>query len=58
MDDDKVIDMSNVIDPEQMPLCPLCDQPIGDYEPAGLILAHGYKGLAHVICIAENRDDD
>ena len=43
-------------DPETMPLCPFCDQPIMDYEPAAVIAAHGVRALAHSCCVEEASD--
>ena len=56
MSDDDIVDLSDVIEPDDMPLCPLCDNVINDWEPSALLFAHGVKGLAHVICIGGARE--
>lgn len=48
-----ITDVNGYIDPEEMPLCPLCDQPIMTYEPTGEIHCAGTKALAHEACIEE-----
>jgi len=48
-----MIDITNQIDPEEMPLCPLCDQPIFTYEPHQVVTAAGAKALAHEDCARE-----
>lgn len=48
-----MIDVSTQIDPEQMPLCPLCDNVITDWEPAVVVSCVGSKGLAHEFCVEE-----
>lgn len=42
-----------VDDPEDMPLCPLCDNVIDAYEPAVVVTAFETKGLAHELCLEE-----
>lgn len=37
-------------DPEDMPLFPLCDQPILEYEEALVTFAFGMKALVHRDC--------
>lgn len=39
--------------PEEMQLCPLCDNPIAEWELAALVTAFGWKGLAHADCVRE-----
>lgn len=47
----KVFDLtSSDVDHECMPLCPLCDQPVMDYEPAAIGTAAGAKCLVHEDC--------
>lgn len=35
---------------EELPLCPLCDQPIFTHENYGIVLCHNVVALAHVEC--------
>ncbi len=46
-----MVDVSDIIEPEQMPLCPLCDNAILDWEPVVLVTCGGSKGLAHSDCV-------
>ena len=45
------MDMTDEIDLETMPFCPLCDDALGVEEPTIVITAHGMRALAHVICV-------
>ena len=38
--------------------CPLCDNAINDFEPAGLYFAHGMKSLACQSCLDQLGDTD
>ena len=42
-----------ILDPEDIPLCPLCDQPILDWQEGEVAVAGGLKCLAHEDCIEE-----
>lgn len=42
---------------EQMALCPLCDNAIEEFEPVCIVVAHGFKSLAHTPCYQELLDD-
>lgn len=46
-----MIDISHLIEPEDLPLCPLCDQPIMSYEESVTVMAAGAKAMAHQDCI-------
>ncbi len=46
-------DVSDHIEPERMPCCPLCDNGILDWELCAVITAHGGKALAHADCVEE-----
>lgn len=48
-----MIDISHGIDPEDIPLCPLCDQPIMTYETVAIVTAAGAVALAHEDCTNE-----
>jgi len=54
-DDDEIADLSDSIDPFDIPCCPFCDNAILMYEPGYVFIAHGVKALAHIQCIAEAR---
>lgn len=46
-----MIDIAHQVeDPETMPLCPLCDQPIFSYELVEVGVAHGCAALIHQDC--------
>lgn len=51
----------HVDDPESLPLCHFCDQPIWDYEPSEVVTAYQVTFLIHVGCaedeIGEQRID-
>jgi len=48
-----MIDISRAIDPEDIPLCPLCDQPIMRYETVAIGTAAGAVALVHEVCAKE-----
>ena len=54
-----IIEMSQVniegliTEPEEMPLCPLCDQPLLIFEEVVVGLAHGCGALVHLPCCEE-----
>ena len=41
------------LEPESFSLCPLCDQPIFDYEETEIITGFGMKILTHLHCSEE-----
>lgn len=45
-----MIDISKAIDPEELPLCPLCDQPIMRHELVDIGTAAGAVALIHEDC--------
>lgn len=45
-------------DPEDMPQCPLCDQPIFSYEESRIVTAFVVKYLAHEDCYQEAVSDE
>ena len=45
-------------DVEQMPLCPLCDQPMFRGEDIKLVEVERCMGLAHASCCIEADQDD
>lgn len=45
-------------DPEEFPLCPLCDQPIFTYEEARIASAFCVKCLVHESSYQEAQDDE
>lgn len=53
-----MIDISNAIDPEDIPLCPLCDQPIMNYETVSIGTAAGAVALVHEDCANELSEDE
>lgn len=56
-EDDYIIDLTGAIENlEDMPLCPLCDQPLDYWEVTRTFKAHGYIALAHIQCIANERE--
>ncbi|WP_165856772.1 hypothetical protein [Marinobacter sp. JSM 1782161] len=48
-----MIDLTGCIDLDDVPLCPLCDQPIFNYEDSIDITAGGVKAMAHLGCTQE-----
>jgi hypothetical protein len=53
-----MFDIAYLIDPDHVPLCPICDQPIFDYEEVLLFTAHGQKGLGHSCCVKGELNDE
>lgn len=51
------VDLSEGIEIEDIQLCPLCDNPIDDWDNAALFFAHGFKQLGHTFCIVDLRDE-
>lgn len=43
--------MKGIVEPESMPVCPLCDNKLLEFDDVTLIFANGGKGLAHIKCI-------
>lgn len=41
-----------------MPCCPICDNAIEDWEAHAVIAGNGAKGLAHLMCVEINDDED
>ncbi len=55
---DAITDLTNVIDEiEQMPLCPLCDQPLEHWMEIDMFTAHGMKAAAHSDCINNHNNE-
>ena len=54
---EEIVDFSEAVEPDDMPMCPLCENSITEDEPACLIFAHGCKGIAHSLCVMSARDD-
>lgn len=52
-----VVDLSEALEPEEMSVCPLCDNSMFDWDECAIFLAHGDVALAHVSCIAEKRTE-
>ena len=50
-----MIDITNMIEPESVPLCPLCDQPISQYEEIDIFSAHEMVGIGHKFCIEQEQ---
>jgi hypothetical protein len=50
---DIMIDLTERIEIDDMSLCPLCDQPILNYEEISIFSAHGMVGLIHKGCAEE-----
>lgn len=44
-------------DPEDMGLCPLCDNVIMEWETIDIVCAYGVQSLAHDACIMEDMND-
>ena len=49
-------DISDYIDCFDMPICPLCDNAIYDYEPYIIVSCHDVIGLVHLFCLEEAED--
>ena len=45
-----MFDISEIIEPGEMPCCPVCDNEIQEWEEVVLVVAHGSKGIAHKCC--------
>ena len=52
-----MVDVSNNIDPDDMPLCPYCDNAIEKSEPAVIVKSGPFKGLAHAACLEASEED-
>lgn len=48
-----VINVDGHVDHDDMPLCPLCDQPIFKYEEFEIITAINTLAIAHKWCVEE-----
>lgn len=57
MSNDDVVDLSEALDEEDMPMCPICGNAILAHETAQVVIAHGTKALACLPCIRETRKD-
>ncbi len=53
-----MIDISKAIDPEEIPLCPLCDQPIMRGELVDIGTAGGAIALIHEDCANQLKDGE
>lgn len=42
-----------IVEPEDIPLCPLCDQPVFQWDQAEVVTAFDCKALAHADCTLE-----
>ncbi len=51
-------DLTGQIHVEQMPLCPLCDQPMVQGEELKIVEVDRCLGLAHSSCCLEADEDD
>lgn len=51
-------DLTNEIDIDDMPVCPLCGQPLDCFDRHVRIHAHGYMAMAHVSCLAWREDNE
>jgi len=49
-------DVSSVVDPLDMPCCPLCDNAILEWQEMAVVVCEGSKALAHGDCV-ENTDE-
>lgn len=53
----EIVDLSQGVEPDDMPLCPLCDHPIMDFEPFTIFCAWSTYALGHVECVAAKREE-
>jgi len=53
-----MIDLTGHVEPDDMPLCPLCDNAILEWDGVVLVSCGGAKGLAHSDCVAEITEDE
>lgn len=53
----KAIDINGYINPEDIPLCPICDGPIMSYEEWAIVTCVGTISLAHQDCVNETLED-
>lgn len=54
----KPVNIDHLLDSsEDMPLCPICESIIGNYETVTLVDAYGALGLAHEDCLEEDEDE-
>jgi hypothetical protein len=50
-------DISEILDgPDEMPLCPICQSIISEYDTGTLVSAFGIVGLAHADCLDDDED--
>lgn len=50
--------VNKVVEPGEMPCCPLCDHEILDWVEAEVVCAHGGKALVHSACAHELNGDE
>lgn len=51
---DEIVDVSNMVDGEDMPVCPLCDNAIEEFiDEVRLVKSNGSVALAHNFCVEE-----
>jgi len=43
--------IEDLIGPDEIRCCPICDNPIQEEEPVSIVCAYGFKNLAHEICV-------
>lgn len=48
-----IIDISNIVSLDEMPVCPLCDNEIEEGDQVSLVKSNGCVGLAHEFCAEE-----
>ena len=54
-----MIDITGSLEPEQVPLCPICDEPISTNNDATIATAWDMRVLVHPYCIDfESEKDD
>ena len=51
------IGLEDYLTPEDMPMCPLCGNPIENWEPASFIAAHGCIAAAHDMCLNDIEEE-
>ncbi len=52
-----MFDLSYQIDAERIALCPLCDQPMSEWENTTTLAAEGYKCMAHYSCAIDKLNE-
>ena len=51
------VDLSDVLNEEDIQVCPLCDCEIYSDEPVSIFIAHNIKCLGHASCVWEKRQE-